>query len=393
MASTQQSSARYYQRPDAGYVTYDSSRTSLSGFAGQLSLNKIAGKHWLGSLTYQDWSPGFEINDLGFQNAADSRGLSWLGLYKEDRPGKVVRSWDTFVFSNWSWNYGGVRTYTEYAGVVEHTWTNYWQSSLRGDWYPGSFDDKLTRGGPLSRIPAGGTVRGGVTSDSRKSYTLSLNGIESWDEAGGHLDQGSASISIRPTTAFRFLFEPSLRKLKDNAQYVTTVGDPEATQTYGSRYVFGTMHQTQLALDTRLDWTFSPKLSLQLYLQPLIVSADYFDFKELRKPGTFEFNVYGGHVGTIAPDSTGALVVDPDAGGPAPSFRFDNPDFNYRSFRGNAVLRWEYRPGSALFLVWQQGREESVPFGDFDLSRDWHALFDVPAKNVIAVKATYWLPL
>ena len=141
----------------------------------------------------------------------------------------------------------------------------------------------------------------------------------------------------------------------------------------------------------RVEWTFSPKLSFQLYVQPLIVSGDYTRFKELRKPREFEFDIYGKQQGIVGSDSTGAVVIDPDAGGPAPSFSFSNPDFNFRSFRGNAVLRWEYRPGSALFLVWQQNRGETQPFGDFDFSRDFKALLQNGPENVVAVKATYWL--
>jgi uncharacterized protein DUF5916 len=304
-----------------------------------------------------------------------------------------VRSWDTYVFANWSWNYDGDLTYKEYAAHVEGTLVNYWFGSVRGEYYPGSFDDKLTRGGPLSRLPRGGAIRGVVNSDSRKIYTLGLKGAESWDEAGGHMSSLSASLSVRPTSALRILLEPGVKVLRDNAQYVTTVDDSFASVTYGGRYVFATLHQTQLSLDTRVDWTFSPKLSFQLYLQPLIVSGGYTRFKELRAPRTYEFDVYGGHRGTIQPDSSGGYTVDPDAGGPSPPFHLDNPDFNFRSLRGNAVLRWEYRPGSALFLVWQQSREGEEPVGDFDLSRDWHGLFTIEPENLIAVKATYWLPL
>ncbi len=393
IAATQQTSAHYFQRPDADYLDYDPTRTSLTGYAGHLSINKIAGKHGQGSLTYQEWSPGFEINDLGFQNAGDSRGLSTLAMYKDNTPHRIMRSWDAFAFSNWSWNFGGDRTYVEYAAHAEGTFSNYWYGTLRGEWYPGSIDDRLTRGGPLSRVPPGGAVRASVTTDSRRSTTLGLNGAVVWDDAGGHLRSLNASFSARPTTAFRLLFEPGIKKLLDHAQYVETVGDTTAVETYGSRYIFASLDQTQISLDTRVEWTFSPKLSFQLYVQPLIVSGDYTRFKELRAPRMFEFDVYGKQKGTAGVDSTGAILIDPDADGPAPPFSFTNPDFNFRSFRGNAVLRWEYRPGSALFLVWQQGREETAPIGDFEFSRDWRALFDVDPENVIAVKATYWLAL
>jgi hypothetical protein len=393
MASTQRSNPRYFQRPDATHVEFDPNRTHLEGAAGLLSVNKIAGKHGLGSITYQDWSPGFEINDLGFQNAADFRALSTLALYKEDKPGKVFRSWDTFVFTNWAWNYGGDRTYVQYSGVVEGTWTNYWYGSLRGEWYPGNIDDKLTRGGPLSAIPPGAAVRASVTTDPRRFYTLNLNGATSWDDAGGHVHSASAALTVRPVSACRILFSPTFRKVRDMAQYIQTESDTTATETYGGRYVFGTLKQTEVSLDTRVDWTFTPRLSLQLFVQPLISSGEYADIKELKRPSRYEFNVYGEGAGTIARDASGDYTVDPDGSGAATAFTVSNPDFNFRSFRGNAVLRWEYRPGSALYLVWQQAREETESFGDFDFSRDFDGLFEIDPTNVIVVKATYWLPL
>ena len=391
--AAQRSSARYFQRPDNNYSHYDPTRTSLTGYAGMVSFNKIAGKHTGGSITYQDWSPGFEINDVGFQNAADSHALSDIVIYKENQPHKIIRSWDTFGFSNWSWNYGHDLTYQEYAGVIEGTFTNYWSGTIRGEFYPGSYDDKLTRGGPLARYPSGGTVHVNMSSDSRKWYSLGANTTAAWDEAGGKIQELDLNLSLRPVTSFRLRFQPTLRNSRDNAQYVQTTADSFATGTYGSRYVFATLDQKQLALDTRLDWVFSPKLSLQLYVQPLIVSGGYKELKELRAPRTYEFNVYGTHTGTITRDANGDYTIDPDGAGPAESFGVSNPDFNFRSLRGNAVLRWEYRPGSALFLVWQQNREDTAPVGDFDASRDWHALFDIHPTNMIALKATYWLPI
>ena len=155
--------------------------------------------------------------------------------------------------------------------------------------------------------------------------------------------------------------------------------------------MFATLDQHSISFDTRINWTFSPKLSLQLYLQPFVVTGLYKDLKQLTAPREYEFGVYGRSVGTAQRDSTGAYKIDPDGAGPAPSFTVNDPNFNFRSLLGNAVLRWEYRPGSAVFLVWQQSRSETEPFGDFDFSRDFRALLDNGPENIIAVKATYWL--
>ena len=176
------------------------------------------------------------------------------------------------------------------------------------------------------------------------------------------------------------------------AQYVATETDPLATATYGARYVFATIEQTTLNLDTRVDWTFSPKLSLQFYAQPLVVTGDYTDLKELRAARTYDFDVYGRDRGTVTP-VPGGNDVDPDGGGSAPAFFVPNQNFNFRSLIGNAVLRWEYRPGSTLFLVWQQNRETTAPEGDFDFFRDVKGIFRTGPENVLALKVTYWLGL
>jgi hypothetical protein len=143
---------------------------------------------------------------------------------------------------------------------------------------------------------------------------------------------------------------------------------------------------------TRIDWTFTPKLSLQLFAQPLLAAGDFKDYKEFVKPKTFSFSIYGKDAGTVVRnDETGRYTVDPDASGPAPSFSFGDRDFNVRSLRGNAVLRWEYRPGSALFFVWQQSREGAIGNGQFDFSRDVDGLWNVKPENIFVVKGTWWI--
>jgi hypothetical protein len=387
----QRTSVRYFQRPDAAHLHYDPTRTSLAGGAGQLSLNKIGGEHWVGTATYQDWSPGFEINDVGYQNAADCRGFSWLGLYKQNKPGRLFHNWDAFVFTNHSFNYAWDLTYQGYEADAEGTFRNYWYGDARASWYPGGYDDRLTRGGPMSRVPPGGRVRFTVNSDFRKSYQAGWQGNWQWDDAGGHSVQHTPSLSLHPSSSVLLNFAPTIRISRDMAQYVGTFADSTAGATFGSRYVFATLDQTSISFDTRVNWTFSPKLSLQLYVQPFVVTGLYKDLKELTAPREYEFGVYGRSVGTVQRDSTGAYKVDPDGAGPASAFTVPDPNFNFRSLLGNAVLRWEYRPGSAVFLVWQQSRSETQPFGDFDFSRDFRALVDNRPENIFAIKATYWL--
>jgi len=175
------------------------------------------------------------------------------------------------------------------------------------------------------------------------------------------------------------------------------VSDPTAGHFFGSRYVFADLVQKTLSLDTRVSLTMSPTLTFELYAQPLISSVDYDRFKEHAAPRSQRTLVYGTDLGSITPlrNGEGRLTeysVDPDGGGPAGSFTIDNLDFNFRSLRGNAIVRWEYRPGSTLYLVWTRTANDHAPFvGDFDFPRDRSALVNARADNVFLVKASFWI--
>ena len=165
--------------------------------------------------------------------------------------------------------------------------------------------------------------------------------------------------------------------------------DPYADATYGKRYVFAKMDQKTISASLRLDWTFTPRLTLQLYAQPLYGAAEYYDFKEFARPKTYQFFTYE-EGAEINRNSDGNYTVDPDGNGPAGSFAFDNPDFNVYSFRSSAVLRWEFALGSAIYLVWTHGRFENSSEADFDLSRSVNRIGEIKPDNIFMIKASYW---
>jgi hypothetical protein len=389
IAQTQQSSARYYQRPDVTSYHFDSTRTSLDGYSYQLALRKNSGRHWEGGLVYQEVSPGFETNDLGFQSEAAQRGVSTSLEYYQRRPGAVLRNYNIFPFTNHQWNFDGDLVYGSYGLIVDGQLHNFWNFELRGDYTPPVYDDRLTRGGPIARQPRSSDVRLMVNSDSRKTTRLTSNLTHSWTSAQEHQTTLDATVSVRPTPALRLSLGPAVTLNKSLSQYVTAVPDPVAAPTFGSRYVFATLDQREVSMITRMDWTFTPRLSLQLFLQPLISSGDFTDFKEFLQPRTYDFAVYGRDKGTITRTVSGS-EVDPGDGGAV--FTIAPQNFNIRSLRANAVLRWEWRPGSTLFLVWQQNRENDDTLGNLDLGRDLDAVFKGgEGRNVLAVKASYWL--
>jgi hypothetical protein len=388
----QTSPARYYQRPDKKNFLRDPTKTSLSGYLAELTLAKLSGIHWTGSVTYQEYSPGFEVNEAGFLGTTDMRSIAPLIGYSETKPSKHLRSLYQFLFYNPTWDFDGNITFNGVGSITQIELPNFWQYRLRLDWRPSVLDPTLLRGGPVGRLPQGGGVQVNVNSDRRKAYQGALFSSFSWNVKGGRGVNVQPSLTMRPSTALKISLAPTYSWTHALAQYVTRAPDANATSTYGSRYVFATLEQKQLAMVTRVDWTFSPTLSLQLFAQPLLAAGDFKDYKEFLKPRAFEFGVYGRDRGTISQEpSTGRYTVDPDGAGVAPAFTFGNRDFNQRSLRGNAVVRWEYRPGSALFFVWQQSRSGAIPTGQFDFGRDFDALTNLQPENVFVVKATWWI--
>ncbi len=393
--NAQQSSARYYQRPDADYLNLDTAANSLSGYSAKLGLNKSG--PWSFAATAKSISPGFEVNDLGFMGRVDYRNIGSSLSYYNDKPGKLLRSYNLYAGTNHAWNYGGDKIWTSFFNQVSLNFTNLWNLYAGGEYDPSAIDDRLTRGGPRGRQP---TQWGGWTeiiTDQRKTVSYDLYAQYFGDEARGYQKSLSFGFDIRPSSSVHVTLAPNLSLYHNTIQFVRGATDALATSTYGRRYVFGNLYQTTLSATTRVDWTLSPLLSFQLYAQPFASAGRFKSFKELAKPGTQQYVVYGRDNGsTITPvvdpttGNTQSYTVDPDGPGLAPTFSIGNPDFRTHSLRGNAVVRWEYRPGSALFFVWQQQREDFLPFeGDFRTGRETRMIFGRPS-NVFLVKATYW---
>ncbi len=225
---------------------------------------------------------------------------------------------------------------------------------------------------------------------------------ERWiDAADMYQTQANFSLGFKPAPNWDIQVGPSLNATYLPAQYVATVDDPTATGTFRSRYVFAGLNQTTLGMDTRVNVTFTPSLSLELYAQPFFATNDFGTLKELRTPRTFDFVEYGSDAGTLTREPGARYLVDPDGPGPAKPFRVADRDFNLNSLRGNAVLRWEWRRGSTMFLVWQQDRAgrlgapdaelQGREIGSFDVRTSLDDLFAAQSTNVLVFKVSYWL--
>jgi hypothetical protein len=250
--------------------------------------------------------------------------------------------------------------------------------------------DRQTRGGPRMTKP--GVVHWssyGETDGSKKLY-YSLAANYNADAAGGWDWSLTPTAEWKPVSALLMRVGPSVSHGVTVAQYVGQYSDPLATSTYGVRYVFAHLEQSQVSANVTLNWSFTPTLSLQMFAQPLIAAGRYSRFKELSRPNSYDFLVYGENGSTFRADS---LIADPDGAGPAAPIAIGSQDFHLLSLRGNAVLRWEYRPGSALFLVWTQTRSQDQGLGDFELGRSLDQLSGVKPNNIFLVKVSYYLGL
>jgi uncharacterized protein DUF5916 len=391
---TQRSSVRYYQRPGAEHFSLDTTRTSLAGYNGVLSLTKLSGR-WLGSLTLQDKSPGYETNDVGFEVFTNRRAVATDIGYATYRPGRVFRNYRADLFTTHEWDYDWNRITFDIGVKQVARFRNFWNVTLTSHFLPATSDDHLTRGGPIAHAPGARELILQIDSDSRRRHTVGLGTDWFWDVAGAHYLQLTPSLTMRPGSNLQIELAPNLTFSNLKAHYIQTTPDPTATATVGARYVFAGWRQTEVAFETRVNWTFTPTLSLQLYAQPLISANEFYDYKELRAANTYKFSLYGRDQGsTIVPDGNGGFTVDPDGPGAAPPFTISDQSFNFRSLRANVVLRWEYRPGATLFVVWQQNRSnEADGVGDFEFGRDFRSLRTTPADNLLAVKLSYWLGL
>ena len=391
----QESSARYFQRPDADHVQLDEDATSLSGWAGAYRLAKVKGA-WQGGFIGNFRSPGFEVNDLGFMRDADQMVNVFYAGYNRFRPGKTFRHYNVYTnlwqANTFGWEnagrainvngYGQLKSYWGIFGGVEHAFESLSTGALRG--------------GPVIVRPAATNGWIGFDSDGRKR----LNGGANFDwrvesESGSWRWSVSGYLGWRPTPATRVSVSPFYTSNFNGWQFVARPRDLRVED--GERhYVFADLDQETFGLSARFNQTFSPTLSLQVYAQPFVSAGAYSDLREVADPRADSFDDRFRRFGAseIALDD-GEYGVDLDGDGQHDDLRFDRPDFNYAAMNLNAVLRWEYRLGSTLFVAWSHSRDGSADFGDgrFRFRRDFEDLWSYRPTNVLLVKASWWVNL
>ena len=399
----QRASARYFQRPDRGLGSngtfssaYDPEATNLRGWGGYARVAKESGD-WRFESAINVRSQGFEANDMAFVTRSDYYWMNTNLVRTFNTPGSWYRQMQFIAGGQQQFNFDGDRTDRQFQAFAFLQFLNYWNFNGFVIRRTEVADDRLTRGGPVVRRPGNWYINGNINTDGRRKVSFYLNGNRGFNDEGFGSWGTSLTAQLRPASNLSLSVAPSYNVSRSANQYVTAMDAPALTAFAGRRYVFSDLEQRTLGFDTRLNLTMSPGLTLELYAQPFISSVHHDRFKEFTAPRTAEKKVYGEDFGTIAPlsDQSGRITgytLDPDGAGAESPFTVANPDFNLRSLRGNMVLRWEYRPGSTLFLVWTRSGSDYSPFvSDFNLGRDSDAMFGAPTDNVFLVKMTYWL--
>jgi hypothetical protein len=360
----QRHSARYLQRPDADYVNYDPRRTTMTGMRSSAGIERRNGRHWLWEASTTIESPEFESNDAGRLTTGDGLQLQGQIEYRETVPGRWWREYAAIVGLDNEWNWGRERQRRNVEATFDVTWPNFWESSMGGFFAARNQDMRLTRGGPLMQTPAAwGTnleVETGDGSATQGDFSVEYRR----DEDGGLAFNVEGSVTMRPGPQWQLSVGPGYERGVDTQQFVTALpgGGPA---TFGGRYIFGNIDRSTYAMELRLNYTFKPDLTLDFYAEPFAASGTYLRFGELAAAGT-----------------RALLSVDPAT--------LRNRDFNVQSFRSNLVLRWEYRAGSTLYLVWQQDRETEETLRRRVGVNDMFTSFGAHGDNFFAIKASFW---
>ena len=395
--SLQTSSAHYFQRPDANHLEYDPGATSLDGWQGRLALNKQSGVWKLNTaLGYS--SPGYDINDLGFMNRTDVVNWSAVGGKRWLEPNAVFRSSTLYLANYWVWDTAGRRAGGGFGSWFFCEFANYWNLTTHVFYNPETNDVRSTRGGPLMRTSPNRELDFNLSTDQRKPWVASLGFFASGTRAGTSYLNSSLSVEFKPAANLRVELGPSYKRERTDVQYHDTIDDPAALHTFGKRYVFSDLDYRQVSFDTRIDWTFTPRLTLQAYVQPLVAVGDYSRPKELARSASREFTVYGRDNGSLAEyrpdaDSDERWLITPDGSDPGNTFTLGDRDFNFKSLKVNMVLRWEYGPGSTFYFVWTQDRMNFDHPGSFDLGRDTRSLLDAPGEDIFMVKVSQYFSI
>jgi hypothetical protein len=370
IAATQRSSVHYYQQPGDD-LAYDTTRTSLSGHSEQVKFGKYGGGITRFETSVVRQSAGFEANDIGYLRRADLMDWStWAAL--SFRNARGIYRWAQVNGNHWeTWNTSGRRlqnavNFNGHMGLL-----NNWDVHLGGtvgNLTP-SYCDRCTRGGPLVRQSRTFSPWGGFNSDSRRIVSGGWwTNLWFSDEGKSHGWNVAPYVNVRPSSAVQVSIGTNFTRDHNNSQWLGNFVDANKMTHYGFAHLF----QRTVSMNSRINYTMTPDLTFEFYGEPFVTTGAYSDVREVSS--TPDANSYDARFTSYVPPTNTAMT------------------FKFSQFRSNSVMRWEYRPGSTLFLVWAHGRDGSAnPRMNQSWSRDYRDLFDLHPDNTFLVKLAYWL--
>ena len=381
--TVQTSFVHNFQRPDQDYKILNPNKEELTGFGGKALLGKFSGKlRFLAAVAWK--SPGLELNDAGYMPEADNLfEVIWVG-YRVYKPYKIFRNF-SLNFNQWQASDFGLENLGLGGNVNMHTqFTNYWHLSTGMNINGQSLYTAALRGGPALLTPTRYNWWGYVSTNDQKPWQLELEWNQNWSAGtyrNGYYE--SLGFSYRPTKSLQTSINAYFQKNISELQYIDQVALGEDT-----RYVFGTIDQNVLGMSLRLNYTITPDLTIQYWGQPFVAAGQYDQLKYITNPQAKDYNQRF-HIYQPAEIEEGSDYIDLHESGAGPSYSIGIPDFNFKEFLSNLVIRWEYKPGSVLYFVWSQNRNDAVSMGQFNFGQDLHSLFTTDARNIFLVKASY----
>ncbi|WP_240655328.1 DUF5916 domain-containing protein [Flammeovirga pectinis] len=385
ITSTQESGRHFFQRPDANYVSVDTTATQMTGTGGYLKFGRGGGSPWQYEVGTTWRSPNFEINDIGFLNHSDLID-QWARVgFQTLQPVGVFRNINADLREYMYFDYGGNNTYFGIHGRLVLEFNNFWEFATGGSAQIKRLDNFMLRGGPAFLKPSKEEVWYNIESDDRKKISFNFGNEFAFthNNAGFNADAW-VGVNYRPINAIELQLSPFISYNRDNIQYVTT-----EQNNAGSNYILSRLEQHTFGLTIRGNLIIRPNLSLQYYAQPFASRGDYHDFKRVETPKASNysdrFHQFSSDEITYNNTSEQYTVINQDG-----NYTFDKPDFDVIDFNSNLVLRWEYIPGCTFFAVWSQGRGDIIePFREFSFSEIVSNIADSPSEDVFIMKLTY----
>jgi len=381
----QPNAVHYYQRKGATHLGVQENATSLSGNGGSVKFGTSGKTRWGVTDHYHWYSPGLDLNDVGYLRQADVRANQVFLSWSEPKPKGIFRAYSFQLSRQDQWDFGGLQVKALTEADATATFANKVAATASFS-YNQDVDTRLLRGGPALRTHDYYTAKGTASTDAAHRAVLSVQGEHSWALDGDNSQASKlyTTLTLRPSNRLALGAQVGWENLQDNLQYAAT---PVAAE---PRWVLGRIDQDTWSLTFRANLTLTPELTIQYYGSPFLSTGRYTHLKQatdtLAHAYEQRFHEYG--PGEIAYDAASNTYSVTESGGL--SYSFANPDFSFRQFRSNLVARWEYKPGSSLYVVWSQGRTGTEPYWQGSFGSNWDSLWQTRPDNVFLVKLSYW---